>query len=140
MKIRQVISEAWGDLTGRQQIVIAIVALAGTALLLSGWINAATSWVKMHQLEHEKIAAERDASTALDKAKEIAQQIRAKEAELAQTEQKRDEKQLEVNNARGDVDRDRANYDRARQQRTVGTPSADELCEQLAALGHPCEQ
>lgn len=131
MTIREVIKEAWFDLTNGQRICVMVVSLVLIIVLLSGWISSIKSEIAVRR-------AEATANRALKKAADIAAEILKREKELAKTEAKRDEKQKELDAAAGNVDRDRAEYDRAVNEPRTDNPSAEQLCRELAELGYPC--
>lgn len=140
MNIREVIREAWFSLTpGRRWVVVAIVALLA-GLMVSGWVDSLRAWQQIRVFEREAAAAKRTAAEKIEAAAKIATEIRKREAELDKLEVKRNEKQKELDKAAGNVSRDRAEYDRAVRESRPDAPSTEQLCDELAALGYPCQQ
>jgi flagellar biosynthesis/type III secretory pathway M-ring protein FliF/YscJ len=130
----------WQQLAGRQKLYIAAGALLLLIILGGVAWDSISARLETSRFEREAAEAQRQKDEALEAAAKIAGEIRIKEDELLKVEVKRDAKSDEVKSVKADVDRRRADYDAARQQRTKPSeaPSSDELCARLAALGHPC--
>ncbi|MBK8810695.1 MAG: hypothetical protein IPN69_08180 [Acidobacteria bacterium] len=136
--MKEVLTDFWYAMTGPQRRVTVGVLLLISACFIGGWYNAFAGWRANRALENEAKTARRDADAALKRAATIAAAIREQEEELRELEAKRnvEQKQLEKSAARtGDAQRD---YDRTLTEPVTGTPSADELCADLAKLGYPC--
>lgn len=139
MKLGEVIKEAWFNLTIGHRLLAAAVVLVIAGMMVSGWVAAGRSWLETRVYERQAAEAERQKDAALTQAAKIATTIKVREDELAKVEVKKDAKQKDVDQARSDVDRDRAEYERAVRSRIANAPSTDDLCTQLAAAGHACQ-
>lgn len=131
MTIREVIKEAWFDLTGGQRVVVTVITLVLAIVMLSGWISSLRAEYRVRQ-------AESTANRALKKAADIAAEILKREKALAKIEEKRDEKQKELDAVAANTNSDRAEYDRAVREPRTDNVSAEQLCAELADLGYPC--
>lgn len=131
MKFTEIMRDAWDQFTNRQRAFLLIAVTLIGLLMVSGWVDSFQSY-------RTRKAAERAASEALTKAAKIASQIAKLEKELKKVEEKRDEKQLEVNAAAANTNRDSAEYDRAVREARTDSPSAEQLCRELDALGYSC--
>lgn len=131
MTLREVITEAWYDLTAGQRVVAVVLAGVLGMVIASGWLSSATAWIETRR-------AERKADEALKKAAQVAAAVIKKEKEIAEVEKKRDEKQKDAEAAAANTDRDRAEHDRAVSEPRTDNPSAEQLCRELADLGYAC--
>jgi hypothetical protein len=139
VSIGEVLSDLWADLSGAQKFVlVALVALIAIALIGS-WVNTFQTWSEIRVYEKAAIEAQRDKAAALEHAAKIASDIKIREEALAKVEEKRNEKELEVKRGAVVVGRDRAEYERAVRERRQDVPSTKQLCDELAALGYPCQ-
>jgi hypothetical protein len=128
----------WEQLARRQKLY---VAAAGVVLLgFVIWVVADKyrSWAELREFENAAAEAKREKEAALEQAADVASQVQVREEELGKIEVKRDAKKGEIKNAVDRVARDRAEYDRAVRERRKDIPSTKQLCDELAALGHPC--
>lgn len=139
MNLGEVIKEAWFNLTIGHRLLAAAVVLVIAGMMVSGWVAAGRSWLETRVYERQAAEAERQKDAALTQAAKIAATIKVREEELVKVEVKKDAKQKDVDKARSDVDRDRAEYERAVRSRIANAPSTDDLCAQLAAAGHACQ-
>lgn len=136
--IKVVLSDLWADLSGAQKFVAVALGLVIVFAVAGSWLNTFRTWDQIRGLENAAIEAKREKDDALEQAAKVASTIKIREEELAKVEVKRDAKKQEIDKARSDVARDRAEYDAAVKYRRQDIPSTDELCRQLAAVNHPC--
>jgi hypothetical protein len=137
--IKTVLSDLWADLSASQKfIAIALVVLMIGALAAS-WLNTFQTWNTVRQYENQAIKADREKVEALEKVAKIAGELKKREEDVAKDEAKRDEQKVEVKKGAVVIDRDRAEYERAVRERRTDSPSTDQLCRELAALGYPCQ-
>ncbi len=139
MTIREYIADLWADLTAKQKAVVAGTIALVLVLMFSGWFDSLWSSAKVRQAEREAAQAKRDATAALERAANIANEIKRREEALSKVENNRDAKQLEVNSATEATNSARADYERAVRESRPDAPSTDQLCAELAALGYPCQ-
>jgi HAMP domain-containing protein len=128
----------WVELTGTQKLIAAGLALVLAFAAISGWVDSAWSYAKVRKLENQAEKDKRDAAEKLAAAAKIAADIKVRELALEKIEAKRNEKQTEVGRAAENTNSDRGAYERAVRDARPDTPSADELCRELAGLGYPC--
>lgn len=139
VSISEALGDLWADMTGSQKwVTVALVGLVIAAVVAS-WVNTFQTWQEIRVYERQAQEAKFEKEEALTNAAKILTQIKVREQELEKVEVKRDAKRSEVEKVRGDVARDRAEYDRAVRSRVTDAPSTDELCARLAASGHPCQ-
>jgi hypothetical protein len=138
MTFRETIQLDWKQFSGKQKITIAAVSLVLMISLFFAAINSFRAWSEYSALEADAKKSKKEADEALLKAAQIAQMILEREIELQKTEEKRDEKQLEVNAANEETLNALDNVNRARSQPRTDKPSARKLCAELAELGYPC--
>lgn len=129
----------WEQLARRQKIYIGAAVVLLVIIIGALVVDRFQAWEQTRVYEQQAAQAERDKEAALTQAAKVAAQIKVREEELAKVEVKKDAKQKDVEKARGDVDRYRAEYERAVRSRVAEAPSTDDLCAQLAAAGHPCQ-
>jgi hypothetical protein len=129
----------WEQLARRQKIWIIAAAAIVVVLVGWSWLETFQTWQEVRVYERQAEQARQEKDEALANVAKIATQIKIREQELEKVEVKRDAKKADVEKARVDVDRDRAEYERAVRARVTNAPSTDELCERLAASGHPCQ-
>ena len=139
VSITQALSDLWADLSASQKFVAIALVLLMFGAIGASWINTFKTWQEVRVYERQAEQARQEKDEALANVAKIATQIKIREQELEKVEVKRDAKKSDVEKARVDVDRDRAEYERAVRARVTDAPSTDELCERLAASGHPCQ-
>lgn len=136
--MREILRDAWADLTGPQKLLVTATILAVAALALAGWLDSAASLREVKRLEREATAAKRDAAEQLERAAKIGTRLRDLEAELEILEVEREKKLDEARSAGSAADRARDNWNSTRERTRTDNPDADALCRELAALGYPC--
>jgi len=140
MTIREVIADLFDELTGKQ-IFVVVVALILVAVLIFGAGSIGSAW-KIRSLENRAAAAKERADALEQKAAEKekeAEQYKAKiqylEGSLVEKLARTQDENLQalepiVAGARNDAER-------ARGVRRIAS-TADELCNRLREVGHPC--
>ena len=131
MKFTEILRDAWDQMANRQRAFLLVAALLVSLLMISGWADSYGSY-------RSRKAAEKAASDALERAAKIASQIAKREKEVKALEEKRDEKNKELDTSAADVRRDRDVYDRAVAEPRTDQPTAEQLCRELDALGYSC--
>ncbi len=136
--IRDAIGDLWRDLSGAQRFVTVSLVALFVGLLVTSWVNTFQTWSEVRVYEQQAAKAEMERVEALERAAEIASQIKIREQEVFNVEAKRDAKAEEVKQVAEIVQRERDNYERAVRYRLPNTPSTSQLCADLAGLGYPC--
>lgn len=138
MTFRETIQLAWKQFSGRQKLKIGAISLLLMSLIFVGGINYFSAWREFRALEAGAAKDKKDAENAMKRAAEIAQIILERENELIKIEERRNEKELELEKSAAETDAALDNVNRARVQPRTDTPSAKQLCAELAELGYPC--
>lgn len=138
MNIREMLKLGWEQTTTKQKWIVGGIATLILLLMFSGWIDSAVSFYRVRKAERAAEKARFESKQALEKASKIAAEIRQKEFELKELEKKRDVEKKKLDTAKRETADARADYDRAVREPVATTPSADELCADLAKLGYPC--
>jgi hypothetical protein len=138
MTIGENIQEFWSDLSGGHKLLVVATALViGGALVFGFWGWAKTA-IEVRRYEQQASIAKEEARVALETAAKIGKEKLEAERKLAETEAKRDGKITELEKAKIDTLDARVEYLRAVREPRGDTPSPEQLCRELAALGHPC--
>lgn len=138
MTITESFKLLWEQQSRKQKWLLGIIGTVILFLMVIGWIDSAYSNYQVRKAEREATKAKFEANEALLKAAKIATEIAKKEFELNELEKKRNEKRTELEKAKRETADAAADYDRAVREPLSETPSADELCADLAKLGYPC--
>lgn len=140
MTFRDTIKLAWSQFSLKRKLIISTFSIVLTVLVFVGGINSFSAWSEYRQVEADARKAKKDAEAAMVKASQIANLILEREAELQKVEEKRDEKQIEVDAADKETRDALDDVGRARVQPRTDKPSASKLCAELAELGYPCRR
>ena len=138
MTIGENLGNFWSDLLGGQKLLVIFAAVLLFAAIGSGWWSWFQTSMEVRKFEREAAVAKLDAENALKIAADIGKEKLEKERQLAEVEAKRDGKVTELEKAKIETLDARAEYNRAVREQRTDNPSAEQLCRELAALGHPC--
>lgn len=137
--MRDELIQIWNSLTLTKRLAIIGLFVAVILIAAGGWLDSLRSYNRVRQLEREAARAEREAKAALEQAAKIAREKIEVEKKLTELEVKRDAKSREAAEAHKQTLDARLDYERALRNSRGDSPSTDELCRELAALGYPCQ-
>lgn len=128
----------WFGLTLSSRVLIAASLMAFSVGLVAAVYKAVTVSIEVRKYEREANNAKRDAEAAVAAAVKIAEEKKKLEIKISALEERRNEKQLKVDQAMRDADDAVADWERTRRLERTDDPGTDQLCTELAELGYPC--
>ncbi|MGE0367203.1 MAG: hypothetical protein AB7Q00_15865 [Phycisphaerales bacterium] len=128
----------WFGLTLSSRVLIAASLMAFSVGLVAAVYKAVTVSFEVRKYEREANNAKRDAEAAVAAAVKIAEEKKKLEIKISALEERRNEKQLKVDQAMRDADDAVADWERTRRLERTDDPGTDQLCTELAELGYPC--
>lgn len=136
--LRDIANYSWEGMTWPQKVAVGGVVFITVALVIYLAVQWLTVSHEVRKLERQANTAKRDAETALKRAADIALEKLEAERKLAELQRTRDAKEKEANEAEIKTLDARNDYIRVLRERRTDSPTADQLCLELAAAGYPC--
>ena len=139
MKIQDILTLAWEQMTSKQQWLIRALAIIVIVALLMFGFDSCYSNFKVGVAEREQGKFQREAQESLENANKLAKLLKQATDKLKILEEKQNETNTELGKRHQQTVDAQRDYDRVVRQPISKTPSTDELCRQLADLGYPCQ-